>query len=211
MRGGVPVFILPAWKPKRTKSSVIPTLFASAILPPPKFFVPIWINPFKNVPLVTTIDLPNTSYPIPVLTEFALPFFSIMDTTLSCMKSTFGFLSSSNLHSSENLMRSDCALGLYIAAPFERFSILNCSIVLSVTMPDIPPRASISLIIWPLATPPIAGLQLIFAMVSMFMVIRITLEPIVAAACAASQPACPAPITITSYSFFMLLFHVERF
>jgi hypothetical protein len=44
-----------------------------------------------------------------------------------------------------------------------------------------------------------AGLQLICAMVCIFMVIRRTLDPILAAAAAASQPACPAPTTIMSY------------
>ncbi|EJX09655.1 hypothetical protein EVA_02234 [gut metagenome] len=47
--------------------------------------------------------------------------------------------------------------------------------------------------------PPMAGLQLICAILFMSMVIRQVLEPRLAAAAAASQPACPAPITITSY------------
>src|SRR5690606_29850411 len=59
--------------------------------------------------------------------------------------------------------------------------------------------ASISLTIWPLAIPPIAGLQLIWAMVCIFMVISRTLAPRLAAAAAASQPAWPAPTTIMSY------------
>src|SRR5690606_28243353 len=59
--------------------------------------------------------------------------------------------------------------------------------------------ASISLTIWPLAIPPMAGLQLIWAMVCMFMVISKTFAPRFAAAAAASQPAWPAPTTIMSY------------
>ena len=66
-------------------------------------------------------------------------------------------------------------------------------------IPDMPPNASISLTIWPLATPPMAGLQLILAMVSRFIVISKTLQPMVAAEWAASQPAWPAPTTMTSY------------
>src|ERR1017187_6538357 len=62
-----------------------------------------------------------------------------------------------------------------------------------------PPRASTSRTRWPFATPPIAGLQLICAMRSMFMVIRAVLRPMRAAAIAASHPACPAPTTTTSY------------
>ena len=171
----------------------------------------MWIIPFKKVPLVNIIALPITLYPSPVSTPVATLFSVITACTWSCIKSTFGFASSVNLHCSENLILSDCALGLHIAAPLERFNILNCSIVLSVMIPDIPPSASISLIICPLATPPIAGLQLILAMVSMFMVISNTLLPIVAAACAASQPAWPAPTTITSYLFSIVLFHVELY
>src|SRR6185503_14742890 len=59
--------------------------------------------------------------------------------------------------------------------------------------------ASISRTIWPFATPPIAGLQLICAITPIFMVINSTDEPKLAAAAAASQPAWPAPTTITSY------------
>src|ERR1039458_8636092 len=44
-----------------------------------------------------------------------------------------------------------------------------------------------------------AGLQLIWAMRSRFMVMSAVLRPIRAAAMAASHPACPAPTTTTSY------------
>jgi hypothetical protein len=50
-----------------------------------------------------------------------------------------------------------------------------------------------------LATPPTAGLQLIWAIRSMFMVISAVLSPMRAAAIAASHPACPAPTTTASY------------
>jgi hypothetical protein len=43
-----------------------------------------------------------------------------------------------------------------------------------------------------------AGLQLIWPMVSRFMVIKMVVQPKRAAAMAASIPACPAPMTITS-------------
>jgi hypothetical protein len=81
---------------------------------------------------------------------------------------------------------------------------------LSDMIPDKPPKASISRTICPLATPPIAGLHDIWAIVPMFIVISRTLDPMFAAAAAASQPACPAPTTITSYSLNIVLFHVER-
>ena len=66
---------------------------------------------------------------------------------------------------------------------------------LSAALPIRPPRASISRTICPLATPPIEGLQDIWPIVPKFPVIRRTLSPRLAAAQAASQPACPAPIT----------------
>ena len=70
--------------------------------------------------------------------------------------------------------------------------------VLSVIIPEYPPKASISLTICPLATPPIAGLHDICAMVCMFIVTNKTEEPKLAAAAAASQPECPPPTTMTS-------------
>ena len=67
-------------------------------------------------------------------------------------------------------------------------------------LPIAPPRASISRTICPLATPPIAGLQLICATVSQLVVSSAVRAPIRAAASAASQPAWPAPMTRTSKS-----------
>src|SRR5215470_17316894 len=62
----------------------------------------------------------------------------------------------------------------------------------------IPPSASISLTRWPFAMPPMAGLQDICPTRSRLRVTSAVDEPSRAAAEAASQPACPAPITITS-------------
>ena len=92
-----------------------------------------------------------------------------------------------------------CARGLHMAGPLERFNMRNWIAVLSVTNPIYPPKASISRTICPLAIPPTAGLQLICPILFMSIVIRQVFEPRFAAAAAASQPACPAPITITSY------------
>jgi hypothetical protein len=68
----------------------------------------------------------------------------------------------------------------------------------SATSPMMPPRASISRTRWPLATPPIAGLQDIWAMRSRLRVKRAVRRPMRAAAAAASQPAWPAPTMRTS-------------
>ena len=135
-----------------------------------------------------------------------------MLTIISCQKSTFLFLSRIKRHFSAKTILSFCALGDHIAGPFDRFNILNCTALSSVTRPVIPPRASISLTICPLATPPIAGLHDICAIVPMFIVAKSTLEPIFAAAAAASHPAWPAPTTITSYfANIFVVFHVELY
>src|SRR5271170_2403202 len=75
----------------------------------------------------------------------------------------------------------------------------------SVTSPITPPSASISRTRCPFAMPPIAGLQDICAIKSRFIVIMAVRSPMRAHARAASQPACPAPTTITSYFDFIAI------
>src|SRR4030042_3896485 len=70
---------------------------------------------------------------------------------------------------------------------------------LSVTLAIAPPSASISRTRCPVASPPIAGLHDICAIVSRFMVKRQVEKPNRAAASAASHPAWPAPTTTMSY------------
>ena len=64
--------------------------------------------------------------------------------------------------------------------------------------PIIPSRASISLIRCPLPIPPIAGLHDNAPIVSILLVINAVFAPTLAEAAAASQPAWPPPIIITS-------------
>ena len=66
-----------------------------------------------------------------------------------------------------------------------------------------PSSASISLTKWPFPKPPMAGLHDISPTVSIFIVIKTVLAPILEEADAASTPACPPPITMTS-KFFVL-------
>ncbi len=73
----------------------------------------------------------------------------------------FSVFSNFFLHSEANNILSFWVLGDHIAGPFERLSIRNCIALKSLIIPDPPPNASISRTICPLATPPIAGLQLI--------------------------------------------------
>ena len=91
-----------------------------------------------------------------------------------------------------------CALGPLTAGPFLRLSILKCIPEASMMRPIIPSNASISLTKWPFPIPPIDGLQLISPTDSRRWVTRIVSAPARADAAAASQPACPPPIIITS-------------
>ncbi|PRD37165.1 UNVERIFIED_CONTAM: hypothetical protein NCL1_06697 [Trichonephila clavipes] len=71
----------------------------------------------------------------------------------------------------------------------------------SAMRPITPSIASISRTIWPLPKPPIAGLQDIVPMSAIRNVTKAVRAPMRAAAAAASHPACPAPITMTSKCF----------
>ena len=123
--------------------------------------------------------------------------------TWSCQMSKLGVSSSTRRHSQINFPRSHCALGLHTAGPLLRFSMRNCMAVASVTFAICPPKASISRTIWPLAIPPTAGLHDICAILFMSIVMSSVRAPILAEAVAASHPACPPPITMTSYFSFI--------
>ena len=75
-----------------------------------------------------------------------------------------------------------------MAGPLPRLSKRNWMAVASVKIPIAPPRASISRTICPLATPPIAGLQLIWPTVSQFIVKSAVRRPIRAAGERRLQP-----------------------
>src|SRR5882724_6186253 len=68
----------------------------------------------------------------------------------------------------------------------------------SATRPIKPSRASTSRTRWPLPSPPIAGLQDMAPMVEKRWVTSAVFAPMRAAAAAASQPAWPPPMTMTS-------------
>ena len=80
------------------------------------------------------------------------------------------------------------------------FNILDCINVLSIFLPISPPNASISLTRCPFDVPPILGLHGMFATHSKLIEKSNVLCPFLLQANAASHPACPAPITATSYS-----------
>ncbi len=71
-RGGVPVFILPDSKPLASRVAVKPVEGLSPALPPPKFLSPIWISPFRKVPLVRMTVLEYIFKPSEVTTPVTL-------------------------------------------------------------------------------------------------------------------------------------------
>src|SRR5512135_1224485 len=73
-----------------------------------------------------------------------------------------------------------------------------------------PPKASTSLTKWPLPMPPIEGLQDITPSVSMLCVSSNVAQPARALASAASVPACPPPITMTSNCFGSRIRHHQN-
>ena len=185
----------PAVMPCAAIDSVRPFAAGSATRPPSICTLPMCISPLRNVPAVIIVHEARNSAPICVLTPTALPSSTISSVAISCHKSRFGVFSRISRQYWLNFILSHCARGLHIAGPFERLSIRNCMDARSVTMAVYPPSASISRTICPFAMPPIAGLQLICAILFMSIVIRHVRLPMFAAAAAASHPACPAPIT----------------
>ena len=93
---------------------------------------------------------------------------------------------------------SHWARGPHTAGPLLILSMRNWIPTLSVRSPINPPKASMSRTIWPLATPPTAGLQLMRPMAFTSIVSMAVLTPSFQAAWVASIPACPPPTTTTS-------------
>src|SRR3954451_24121547 len=127
-----------------------------------------------------------------------------MRPALPISHSIFGSRSSASHIQAPYTCLSACARGDQTAGPRLRLSSLNWMPVASIARPMMPPSASISRTRWPFAVPPIAGLHGICATVSFVSVHNPTWTPIRAAAYAASHPACPAPITMTSKSRLLM-------
>jgi hypothetical protein len=84
------------------------------------------------------------------------------------------------------------------AGPFDALSVRHWMPARSAACAMTPPSASISLTRWPLPMPPMAGLQLIAPTVSTLWVSSRVRAPARADANAASVPAWPPPMTMTS-------------
>ena len=181
----------------------------SAMRPPFTIFLPMCIRPLRKVPAVITTLLARISAPQMVRTPttcfvgcdiVAAHWEGSMmsSSTWSCHTSRFSVSSMTRRHSQMNFPRSHWARGLHTAGPLPTFSMRNWMEVASVTRPICPPRASISRTICPLAIPPTAGLHDICAILFISIVTSSVFAPMLAAAQAASHPACPPPTTTTS-------------
>lgn len=135
-----------------------------------------------------------------------------MRVAFPCLRSRFSWHSSVAFARNWYAFLSHWARGDRTLGPLRALSIRNWMAVASVFSPMNPPKASISRTICPLAWPPMAGLQDICPTESSPCVSAKVLQPSRAEARHASMPACPAPITITSYlvGYRNILFHVER-
>ena len=163
-------------------------------------YSPINILPFKYVPVAIITAFTLYTAPRSVLIASTLPFSTLISTISPCFTSRFSCFSKVCFISAWYFFLSACALNECTAGPLDVFSIFICIIVLSIFFPISPPRASISLTKCPLELPPICGLHGIFAIASKLIENISVFIPSLADASPASQPACPAPITATSYS-----------
>ena len=122
---GVPVFIRACSMPSAEMEWVSFVAAGSAHLPPGTFVFPTCIKPLRKVPAVMTTDLPRSSAPQSVRMPMTSLFSVRISVASSCQMERFGVFSSLFLHSQMKRARSHCALGLHMAGPLERFSILN--------------------------------------------------------------------------------------
>ena len=149
----------------------------------------IKISDFKYVPVVNITFL----LVIFVLSSRIIPntslFSTIKSSTIASSKVRFSWFCRTFNISFGYVTLSTCALNERTAGPLDEFNIFICNAVLSATRPIVPPNASISRTIIPLADPPIEGLHGRDATLFILDVINRIFFPIFAAAKAASHPA----------------------
>ena len=198
-RGGVPVLSRPSAKPSRSSVRESPIAGASPTRPAGVCRSPIWIRPRRNVPVV------RTTAPAPNVAAIGQPNAGDAPVRRSAdRRPRPRSRSDSRSRGSPAASRRHRACGRpgragpRTAGPLRRLSTRNWMPPASATRPIRPSSASISRTRWPLPSPPIAGLQDIAPMVANRCVTSAVRAPMRAAAAAASQPAWPPPITMTS-------------
>ncbi len=156
------------------------------------------MRPPRNVPVVSTTARAVKRMPVIVVTPVTRPL-SIDRSAASCWNTDrFGSFSTRARMARRYSARSACARVARTAGPLLAFSVRNWMPPRSAAQAIAPPIASISRTRWPLPMPPMAGLQLIAPTVSTLCVSSSVRAPRRAEASAASTPAWPPPITITS-------------
>ena len=185
----MPVFNFFTVNPSLIRASESPFAGISPSLPAGKDCNPIKILPFNDVPVVKTTALALYCKPNSSTTPQILSSWTIKSTIVHCLICKFSCFSSKSLTNCMYSFLSDCALKALTAGPLLKLSIFICKYVASAAIPIIPPRASISLTRLDFAGPPIAGLQGIMAMFSIFKLVKRVFAPSLEAAIAASHPA----------------------
>ena len=194
----MPVFNRPNSKPSAKSVSEIVSAVPSPTRPPFSCSSPVCISPRINVPVVSTTAFARSSSSS--MTPTTRPSSTSKSSTVASIISMFVLVEIKRCTSSLYASLSACALGPQTAGPLEVLSILNMMPVASITRAINPPSASISRTICPFPRPPIAGLQLITPIFCASIVTKAITPSGKSddAAHAASAPACPPPITITS-------------
>ncbi len=165
-RGGVPVFSRPHRSPSAFSDSPSRPSAGSPSRPAACCSGPMWISPFRNVPVVTTSAEQPNSRPSRRRTPRTPDPPTSTDSAAPTIHEMPGCASSASRTALRYACLSACARGDQTAGPRLRFRILNWMPVASIARPIRPPSASISRTRWPLAVPPIAGLQGMCATVS---------------------------------------------
>ena len=198
MRGGVPVFRRPCgnFSSFRRDDSVIAG--GSPARPAAWLSSPTCTLPFRNVPAVNTTLRERKRTPTCVTTPATASPSTIRSSQAPWNSHRFGWFSSRRRIAARYRTRSAWARVARTAGPFEPFRMRNWMPASSVAAAMAPPSASISFTRWPLPMPPMDGLQLICPSVSMLCVSSKVAQPTRADASAASVPAWPPPITMTS-------------
>ena len=156
------------------------------------------MRPSRNVPAVSTTARAIKRMPTCVTTPATWSFSSRRSST-ACWKShKLGWFSKRLRMAARYNTRSACARVARTAGPLLELRMRNWMPDSSVASAMAPPSASTSLTKCPLPMPPIEGLQLIWPSVSRLCVNSSVLQPMRAEASAASVPAWPPPMTITS-------------
>ena len=185
-------------KPRSIRFSVSAFAASRPWGPPFQLHSPMMMRDFRYTPVHTMAARQPTSEPVVVSTPVTRPFSTKIclisawrrsslsqSSTARRMRSWYAFLSA--------WARSECTAG-----PLPVLSMRLWMNTSSMARPISPPSASSSRTRWPFAVPPMEGLQGIIASESRFSVTSSVLWPMRAQASAASQPACPAPMTTAS-------------